>query len=66
MLAGSAAWNILIRTMIWRPLPEAGSTRGEVSFRVGGGITWGSEGAAEEAETLLKAEHLMRALEGGG
>ena len=64
-LDGSAAWNILIRTMVWRPRPEAGSTRGEVSFRVGGGITWGSDPAAEEAETLLKAERLMRALEGG-
>ena len=65
-LDGSAAWNILIRTMVWRPRADAGPGRGEVSFRVGGGITWGSEGAAEEAETLLKAEHLMRALEGGG
>jgi len=63
-LDGSAAWNILIRTMVWRPRPEAGPMRGEVSFRVGGGITWGSDPAAEDAETLLKAERLMRAVEG--
>ncbi len=62
-LDGSAAWNILIRTMLWRPRPDVGPSTGEVSFRVGGGITWGSDPAAEDAETLIKAERLMRALE---
>lgn len=61
-LDGSAAWNILIRTMLWRPRPDAGQTRGEVSFRVGGGITWGSDPAAEDAETLVKADRLMRSV----
>jgi len=65
-LDGSAAWNILIRTMIWRPRPDVGPKSGEVSFRVGGGITWGSDPAAEDAETLLKADRMMRALEGDG
>ena len=63
-LDGSAAWNILIRTMLWRPLSDRGPTGGEVSFRVGGGITWGSDAASEDAETLVKADRLMRALEG--
>ncbi len=62
-LDGSAAWNILIRTMLWRPRPDVGPDAGEVSFRVGGGITWGSDAAAEDAETLVKADRLMRALE---
>jgi para-aminobenzoate synthetase component 1 len=64
-LDGSAAWNILIRTMIWRRRSERGRGCGEVSFRVGGGITWGSEAVAEEAETLLKAARMMASLEGG-
>ncbi|MCH2107506.1 MAG: anthranilate synthase component I family protein, partial [Planctomycetes bacterium] len=63
-LDGAAVWNILIRTMLWRPLPGGAQTEGEVSFRVGGGITWGSDAAAEDAETLVKADRLMRALEG--
>ena len=62
-LDGSAAWNILIRTMLWRPRPDVGPVNGEVSFRVGGGITWGSDAGAEDAETLIKADRLMRALE---
>ena len=33
-----------------------------VSFHVGGGITWGSDGALEDDETLHKAEGLLRAL----
>ncbi|MBL8857062.1 MAG: anthranilate synthase component I family protein [Planctomycetes bacterium] len=55
---GHAAWNILIRTLIWRP--DAG---GEVSFHVGGGITWSSDAAAEERETQAKAAALVAALE---
>ena len=62
-LDDSSAWNILIRTMIWRPRSAASPLRGEVSFHVGGGITWGSDPAAEDAETLLKGERLMQALE---
>jgi para-aminobenzoate synthetase component 1 len=57
-LRGNAAWNILIRTLVWRPHP------GEFSFHVGGGITWSSDAAAEERETLLKAARLLETLEG--
>jgi para-aminobenzoate synthetase component 1 len=56
---GRAAWNILIRTLVWRPT-EAG---GEVSFHAGGGVTWSSDPAAEERETLDKARALIAALE---
>ena len=63
-LDGGAAWNILIRTMLWRPQADS-ATAGEVSFRVGGGITWGSDPAAEDEETLVKADRLMSALEEG-
>jgi para-aminobenzoate synthetase component 1 len=51
---GRAGFNILIRTLLWRP--------GEVSFRVGGGITWSSDPAAEDRETLDKAAGLIDAL----
>jgi para-aminobenzoate synthetase component 1 len=51
---GAAAFNILIRTLLWRP--------GEISFRVGGGITWPSIAAAEDRETLDKAAGLIDAL----
>jgi len=65
---GHAAWNILIRTLVWRPLdasaPDAGP-QGEVSFHVGGGITWSSDAAAEERETLAKAAKLVETLESG-
>ncbi len=57
-LRGRAAFNILIRTFLWRA--ERG---GELSFRVGGGITWPSEPAAEERETLAKAAGMFAALE---
>jgi para-aminobenzoate synthetase component 1 len=60
-LRGRAAWNILIRTLVWRPTP-AGSRAGELSFRVGGGITWASDAAAEERETLDKARGLIETL----
>ncbi len=56
-LRGRAAFNILIRTFLWRA--ERG---GELSFRVGGGITWPSDAAAEERETLAKAAGMFAAL----
>ena len=63
-LAGRAWMNILIRSLLWRPLPAArGPGAGEVAYRVGGGITWGSEAAAEDAESLAKGQALARALE---
>lgn len=55
---GRSAFNILIRTLLWRPGPAGG----EVSFRVGGGITWSSDPAAEDLETLDKAAGLLDAL----
>lgn len=55
--SGRAAWNILIRTMVWRPSPA------EVSFHVGGGITWASDPSAEDDETLAKAAGMAAALE---
>jgi len=59
------AWaSLLIRTLLWRPRPGAGRAAGEVSYRVGGGITWGSEPAAELAEAEAKGLLLARALEG--
>ena len=63
-LRGRAVFNILIRTLLWRPL-EAGGSGAEVSFRVGGGITWASDPALEDAETLAKARALADALEAG-
>jgi len=59
---GHAAWNILIRTLVWRPR----SRDGEVSFHVGGGITWSSDAAAEERETMIKGAGLLHALQAGG
>ncbi len=56
---GHAAFNILIRTLVWRPAPCGG----EVSFHVGGGITWSSVADAEERETLHKGAGLLAALE---
>lgn len=56
---GRATWNLLIRTLLWR---ELGPGRGEASFRVGGGITWSSDAAAEERETLDKAAGMLAAL----
>ena len=69
---GHQVASLLIRTLVWRPrtgsLPRTGGGRGsgEVSFRVGGGITWGSEAAAEEAEAEAKGLYLARALEDPG
>jgi para-aminobenzoate synthetase component 1 len=62
-LRGHARFNILIRTLVWRP--RAGGD-GEVSFHVGGGITWRSEAAAEDRETLAKGAALAAALSAPG
>lgn len=65
-LGGRAAFNILIRTLVWRPgtTSEPGSVpRGEVSFHVGGGITWSSDARAEDDETLTKGAALAAALD---
>lgn len=61
-LAGRATFNILIRTLCFTPGAVAGS--GRVRYHVGGGITFGSDPAAEERETMIKGERLARALEG--
>lgn len=63
---GELVANLLIRTLIWRPRPKDAPRAGEVTFRVGGGITWGSDPAAEESEAEAKGVLLARALEGGG
>ncbi|MCE9593960.1 MAG: anthranilate synthase component I family protein [Planctomycetes bacterium] len=60
-LDGRANLNILIRTLAWRPL--AAPARGEVSFRVGGGITFVSNAEDEEHETLAKAAGIVDALD---
>ncbi len=62
---GRAAWNILIRTLVWRPRPGAAGA-GEFSFHVGGGITWSSRAEDEERETLVKAARLIETLAVGG
>ncbi len=59
---GSCAFNLLIRTILWRPRRKLGARAGEVSFRVGGGITWSSDAGAEERETLDTAAGLAAAL----
>jgi para-aminobenzoate synthetase component 1 len=51
---GSADWNLLIRTFVVGP--------DSVTFAVGGGITARSDPAAEYAETLHKAEGMLRVL----
>lgn len=69
---GQAAFNILIRTLVWRPMtcartrggPRQGAlVRGEISYHVGGGITWSSSAADEDRETLAKGAGLAAALE---
>ena len=71
---GRACFNILIRTLVWRPTERDGDARrtggaepepvrGEVSFHVGGGITWSSIAADEDRETLAKGIALEAALE---
>ena len=66
---GHTALSILIRTMLHRlPAPLESSlepaAKGpvEVSFHVGGGITWNSDPGLEDDETLWKAAGLLRAL----
>lgn len=59
---GQAAFNILIRTGLWR----SRSGGGELGFRVGGGITWLSEPSSEDAETLAKARGWTDVLAGTG
>jgi para-aminobenzoate synthetase component 1 len=51
---GAADFNLLIRTFVVTP--------GSISFAVGGGITARSDPAAEYAETLHKAEGMLRVL----
>jgi len=63
---GELVASLLIRTLLWRPRPARGRGAGQVTFRVGGGITWGSEPAAEEAEAEAKGLYLARALDGSG
>ena len=67
-LRGHAALSILIRTMVHRSAPEDASVGdgagAEVSFHVGGGITWNSDPGLEDDETLWKAAGLLRALSG--
>ncbi len=72
-LRGRAAFNILIRTLLWRPRASPGAEdgrskpwTGELAFRVGGGITWASDPAAEDRETLAKAAGIVDALAGTG
>jgi para-aminobenzoate synthetase component 1 len=72
---GQACFNILIRTLVWRPHAECterfdGSTEqgdigdvGEVSYHVGGGITWSSNAEDEDNESLAKGAALALALE---
>jgi para-aminobenzoate synthetase component 1 len=59
-LTGRAAFNVLIRTLTWCAR-ERGAA--EVGYHVGGGITWSSDAAAEERETLLKGARLAQALD---
>jgi para-aminobenzoate synthetase component 1 len=61
---GRAAFNLLIRTLEWRPKTDGagGAWDGEVLFQVGGGITWSSDPRAEDQETLAKARGLIEAL----
>jgi para-aminobenzoate synthetase component 1 len=68
---GSQAWidtrgalraRLLIRTLLWRPR-RGGGSRGEVTFRVGGGITWRSVAEDEERETQDKGRLLAQALD---
>jgi len=51
---GAADWNLLIRTFVIAP--------DSINFAVGGGITARSDPAAEYAETLHKAEGMLRVL----
>ncbi len=59
---GDLCFNILIRSLVWRAEPERGALAGRVRYHVGGGITWGSEAASEDEETLAKGARLAMAL----
>jgi para-aminobenzoate synthetase component 1 len=61
---GDLVANLLIRTLLWRARPRAGPRAGEVTYRVGGGITWGSEPRAELAEAEAKGRRLAQAITG--
>ncbi|MFN0242852.1 MAG: anthranilate synthase component I family protein [Planctomycetota bacterium] len=64
---GRAAFNILIRTIVWRAAPARasdGTPVGEASFHVGGGITWSSDARAEDRETWVKGRLLAETLAG--
>ncbi len=59
---GTADFNLLIRTLVVTP--------GSIAFAAGGGITAASDPSAEYAESLAKAEGMLRVLDaigvGGG
>ena len=61
---GRACFNVLIRSLLWRPRPELGEDAGEVSFRVGGGITWASDPEQELRELEAKGRAIFSALHG--
>ncbi len=52
---GTADFNLMIRTLVIAP--------GSITFSAGGGITAASDPAAEYAESLHKAEGMLRALD---
>lgn len=53
--AGQADLSVVIRTLVWKP--------GTFTYGAGGGITVQSQADEEFAETELKAERLLRALD---
>lgn len=55
---GTADFNLLIRTLVVAP--------GSIAFAAGGGITAASDPAAEYAESLAKAEGMLRVLDSVG
>ena len=57
-LDGAADFNLLIRTLVVGP--------SSISFAAGGGITAASDPAAEHAESLHKAEGMLRVLDALG
>ena len=61
---GNAVFNVLIRTLVWRPELDRGPGRGRVRYHVGGGITWGSDAETEDHETLVKGAKLVETLLG--
>jgi para-aminobenzoate synthetase component 1 len=62
---GSACFNILIRTILWRDDAgdaDQGDQPANIAMAVGGGITWASDPRLEDEETLHKAASLLSAL----